>query len=286
MKRFTDAGRLSLAAQNWMGALVIALMLPDVCGSMEEPGRKSEKRSKRWWRENVEPLLGNASRLPMIDAAEYWSLRNRLIHAGASEISELDTNRLKRFVFMSGDGVPNGEIHDVTINGERVPDITSLSVHEFCALVFQAADAWDQKSATDTTVQANKGNLLNVSSLQELHGGAFRLASGRIPPHPSFAWTARYTKPGVGAGTQPEGALEKDYDLPALEDVIDVTFKVMKSKPEVAEAYVVELAPATVKIRVRLNHADSISQTHDITPFHSVDYTMNKAQRGDPRLVR
>jgi hypothetical protein len=38
MKRFTDAGRSSLKEGNNYAALSLALMLPDICASLEDPG--------------------------------------------------------------------------------------------------------------------------------------------------------------------------------------------------------------------------------------------------------
>jgi hypothetical protein len=48
MKRFTDAGRRAIADKNDYAALSLALMIPDICGSLEDPGPgKSQERYER-----------------------------------------------------------------------------------------------------------------------------------------------------------------------------------------------------------------------------------------------
>ena len=44
MKRFTDAGRQALRDKNFYAALSSALIIPDVCGSLENPGAGRIKR--------------------------------------------------------------------------------------------------------------------------------------------------------------------------------------------------------------------------------------------------
>lgn len=50
MKRFTDAGRKSIKDDNLYSALSLALMMPDICGSLENPGpNKSRARYIAWY---------------------------------------------------------------------------------------------------------------------------------------------------------------------------------------------------------------------------------------------
>ncbi len=51
MKRFTNAGRKSIAEDNLYAALTLALIIPDICGSLEDPGPgKSQKRYEAWFK--------------------------------------------------------------------------------------------------------------------------------------------------------------------------------------------------------------------------------------------
>src|SRR4051794_25550944 len=55
MKRFTDSGRKALDNGNQYIALTLALTLPDICGSIESPGTKSQKRYEAWFKTWLEP---------------------------------------------------------------------------------------------------------------------------------------------------------------------------------------------------------------------------------------
>jgi hypothetical protein len=94
MKRFTDAGRSCLESGNLYGALSLALMLPDICASLEDPGPgKSKLRYERWCKKWIEPLHmhqaanGNPSE-PFLPASDCYQLRCSLIHSGAGDVAE------------------------------------------------------------------------------------------------------------------------------------------------------------------------------------------------------
>ena len=50
MQNLAGAVRLSLATRNWHAAVFIALAIPDICGSIETPGKSnSGARYKAWF---------------------------------------------------------------------------------------------------------------------------------------------------------------------------------------------------------------------------------------------
>jgi hypothetical protein len=50
MKHFVDAARKALHDRNWYAALAIALILPDICGRIENPNQKSMARFINWFK--------------------------------------------------------------------------------------------------------------------------------------------------------------------------------------------------------------------------------------------
>src|ERR1035437_5070238 len=95
MKRFTDAGRRALKDGNNYAALCLALMLPDICASLEDPGpNKSQARYVRWFRKWVEPKYTSVTsdRRVWISAEDCYQLRCSLIHSGSVDI---DPNKRK-----------------------------------------------------------------------------------------------------------------------------------------------------------------------------------------------
>ena len=54
MKQYTTAIRSALDQKNWLAALTLALMMPDVCGGLETPGStNSKQRSVRWFDQHM-----------------------------------------------------------------------------------------------------------------------------------------------------------------------------------------------------------------------------------------
>jgi len=49
MKTFIGSIRLSVANENWYGALIISLILPDICGKIEFPNKSTGKRYSEWF---------------------------------------------------------------------------------------------------------------------------------------------------------------------------------------------------------------------------------------------
>src|SRR5215831_12861852 len=98
MKRFTDAGRQAIAAKNNYAALSLALMIPDICGSLEDPGPgKSQRRYERWFKQWAEPKFVNLS------AEECYQLRCSMIHSGSAEIQILRVSKFSEWIYQAAD---------------------------------------------------------------------------------------------------------------------------------------------------------------------------------------
>jgi hypothetical protein len=159
MKRFTDAGREALAQNNLYAALTLALMLPDICGSLEDPGPgKAHKRYTKWFDDwGPEDLNGYVS------AEDCFQLRCSLIHSGSAEIEETKRNGIDKFEFLSA---PNAahlvRMSGNTMNGVPQPSVVVLNTRSFCESFYKAADNWDASKAEDPAMKKAKDSLLIV----------------------------------------------------------------------------------------------------------------------------
>ena len=165
MKRFTDAGRMAIAAQNHYAALSLALMIPDICGSLEDPGTgKSQKRYERWFSKWAEPKF-TISGKPYLSSSECFQLRCSLIHSGSTEIAANKGVVLQRIEFFD-DSAPAHLVRfeGNTINGVKQPNILVLVASKFSETMYQAADEWDAASANEPSIQAEKTKLTVIHS--------------------------------------------------------------------------------------------------------------------------
>jgi hypothetical protein len=172
MKRFTDSGRLAIKQENLYAALSLALMIPDICGSLEDPGPgKSRVRYQRWWKQWIEPKYTTQNPDPLTGQLHVWitdqqvyQLRCSLIHSGSDEIEEERRTGVDRFFFFDQTR-PNSiqKFAHCKFNGIDA-NIICLSGADFCEKTFEGAEAWDVSVAKNATVQAEKEKLLFIHS--------------------------------------------------------------------------------------------------------------------------
>lgn len=170
MKRFTDAGRKAIKDDNLYAALSLALMMPDICGSLENPGPgRSKRRFYDWYEKWAQPKftsprrLGSPSRV-FITADDCYQLRCSLIHSGSAEIEPGKNSALDRFEFCDKSvGAHLTRLDDCTINGVRT-NLVQLKVDRFSESMYEAADEWDKSVTLNTSVQSEKARLLVIHS--------------------------------------------------------------------------------------------------------------------------
>ena len=162
MRRFTDAGRQALSTDNWYAALSLALTIPDICGSLEDPGpNKSGPRYDRWctkWLVSRYTMFASSDAPQvLLSGKDHFALRCSLIHSGSTEIEPRRGVDVTRVLFA-----------DRTIQSDVVRDgtVLFLRVDAFCENVFDAAERWDDAMKGDENVQREKAKLLSLESVK------------------------------------------------------------------------------------------------------------------------
>jgi hypothetical protein len=163
MKRFTDAGRRAVKEGNLYAALSLALTIPDICGSLVDPGAgKSKQRYLDWYTKWVLPKFTleigpSREKKVFISADDCYQLRCSLIHSGTAEIEPGGKSILDRFVFFDESA---GSHLNYTRDGAA--NFLQLKAPDFANAVFDAADEWDTKVSNDAAIQAEKAKLLTI----------------------------------------------------------------------------------------------------------------------------
>lgn len=176
MKRFTDAGRRAVADQNWYAALSMALLMPEICGSLEDPGTgKSRERYLRWSKQWLEPEFTVDRRdgtepTVFLSAEDFYQARCSIIHTGTAEIEPSRRAGLDRFEFFTDGGHMN-LAQGNTFDGIAQPNFLQLRVDMFAETVFRATDAWDRSVAENEQIQAEKAKLLVIHEPGTVIGG-------------------------------------------------------------------------------------------------------------------
>ena len=155
MDTLTSAIRRSIEQQNWHAALALALVLPDICGKLQEPDAKSKDRYISWFDANLATInksVMQGQEFVFMSAMDCYFLRCAYLHAGGEDVSEerlRDT--LNHFYFTTANQ------HRI-----RVDDTLTLNVGRFCEEMCQAVDKWWRVHSSDQMILKRQALLLQI----------------------------------------------------------------------------------------------------------------------------
>lgn len=162
MKRFTDAGRQAIADDNFFAGLSLALIIPEICGSLEDPGpNKSKCRYERWFRKWAEPKFSGPIGV-IVSAEDCYQLRCSLFHSGTTEIAPEKVTLIERFVFFDKTDAHLTTVIGNVVGGVRQKNFVQLSADKFSETMYSCAEEWDASVACDKAIQAGKDMLLKI----------------------------------------------------------------------------------------------------------------------------
>jgi hypothetical protein len=159
MRRFTEGGRLAINSHNWYAALSLALMIPDICGSLEEPSTSNVgKRYRKWcdsWLVTQYKIVNGGRETILLSAQDCYQLRCSLIHSGSDIINPRKRDTIERVKFVD----PTNGSHLAKMDG-----VLHLRADRFSEEMYAAAEKWDDSKLEDEEVQSEKERLLTIYS--------------------------------------------------------------------------------------------------------------------------
>lgn len=156
----------ALESENYFGALFMALTIPDICASIDNPNEKGlGVRYKKWFQDNLKGKYYPDSMLELFEnnkpelaqqLQDYereklkaqpvgniaftdtmcWKLRCSVLHAGSTDAGSYSFH------------LTNGDSHQNVING-----VLQISVVRFCQDICSAFDLWCEKNKSDEDIQ-------------------------------------------------------------------------------------------------------------------------------------
>lgn len=168
MKRFTESGRAAIANKNHYAALSVALTLPDICASLEDPGpSKTHSRYVAWFKKWAAKHFGE-----YLSAEDCFQLRCSLIHSGSADIEETKRAGVDKFEFLADDNAPHLIVQRGNkIDGVLQPSVTILNTKLFCEAIYESAEAWDASIIDNAKMQEAKKSLIVIKD----HGAVLQL---------------------------------------------------------------------------------------------------------------
>ena len=157
MKHLTDALRDNVTKENWYGALMIALTLPDICRRLEDPSKNSKAGYIAWyetWLSSKYTSLLGPEKVPhqFLNGSDLYALRCAYLHQGEfSTTDQVAKDALHGFTFVVP---PKGwTIHCNQIEQSGEVKL-QLQVDIFCEDIASAVDAWAESVKDEPLIQA------------------------------------------------------------------------------------------------------------------------------------
>ena len=145
----------SLKNKNWYSALVLSLILPDICAKLEGSNKSSSERYPEWFNTYLGKKYNG-----FLSGNDCYALRCAFLHEGSSNIEKQRAKGvLDHFVFVSNGShcnrFNNFFFGDPKYDGKN---FLQLSVNNFCQDMIEATKQW----LGDPTVTKNLSEMLEI----------------------------------------------------------------------------------------------------------------------------
>jgi len=162
MKNLINALKRCIHDRNCYGAINIALTLPDICGSIDSPGKNNSKeRSVAWFDRYVGHaymIEVNGVKCVFMTGGDCYALRCTALHQGTFDVSdEKARDVVDRFILHHSESV---RFHNVRQDKKLVIDLTT-----FCLDIAAGVDVWEAEVMRD----ADDRRRSLIASLLPLH---------------------------------------------------------------------------------------------------------------------
>lgn len=158
MNEFIEAIDRSAGADNWYGALFVALSLPDICGKIEQPGENSSQlRYASWFDKYIRPKYTYREQV-FLGGNDCYALRCAYLHEGSDSISQQRAKEVvEKFHFIVA---PTGQVIHCNMMNKKL----QLQVDIFCEDIKKGVLAWLRDIQTDAEVGSDKESAENSVS--------------------------------------------------------------------------------------------------------------------------
>ncbi|UUD37257.1 Uncharacterised protein [Mycoplasmopsis californica] len=150
-----DEVNSSLNSENYISALIVALVIPDVCGKILYPSASTTERYKKWFDKYIgdyeqSPLAKKDSKwnLPYMDGYACYKLRCAMLHEGAEDISK--DIKIDKFKLLIGkDALCECSSKTQTCDETEVTE-WYVNVENLCNKIVWSAEAFLKKENIDS----------------------------------------------------------------------------------------------------------------------------------------
>jgi hypothetical protein len=149
MQHLVDATKKAMLDKNWYAALTLALSMPDMCGRLENPEKKSQDRFESWFNkyalDSFQFKLGDEI-YAFLNASDCYALRCAYLHQGEFGIEDQRARKALDLIMFRAPS------EDDFLHMASNDSILNLKVDMFCKTICDGVEAWLANIHSDTTV--------------------------------------------------------------------------------------------------------------------------------------
>lgn len=178
MEHLVRGVRDAVQKQCWYAATALALMLPDACGAVEQPGSgKSKERYIRWADRWTPRYFSDAAGKVFLSGSDLFTFRCAFLHEGdfitnangpeAADDAAAMFEVLNRVTLSAGD-IRLMPARSMTDNGSERKTSYDRDVAEFCESICAATEAWLAQARTDPDLAGRIERLAQTARITQI----------------------------------------------------------------------------------------------------------------------
>ncbi len=148
MKDIIAALRQSLKDENYVASLALCLLLPDICGKMENKSG-SKARYIEWFQKYLSSKYDG-----FLSGLDCYALRCAVLHEASDDIEDKDRDVLQQFYFVTK-GPHRNLFSNCTFGSPKYDskEMLQLSVYDLCQDFMNAFQQWMDDVKLDPEIQ-------------------------------------------------------------------------------------------------------------------------------------
>lgn len=154
LEQFLSDIKNSLINRNWYSALSLALTIPDICSSVENPDVRGKSRYIRW----IEDNLHKIDLYKFIPASDVYALRCSFLHNGTNDISEQKAQQViesYKFVYPA---------EQLQMHLNKAGNVMQLDVAIFSLDMTLAAEQWIDLNKDNTQMNKEATKIMTIEN--------------------------------------------------------------------------------------------------------------------------
>jgi len=165
MNKLINSLEVSIKAENWYSALIIALTLPDIAGKIEYPIATSGQRYANWFDKyvghNYKAQIGSdKTEHTFLSGNDCYALRCSYLHEGITDITTQRAREiLDDFIFVA----PS---KGLVIHCNQMNNKLQLQVDIFCNHIIEGLTKWLADISGDKTKQDALRKLIDIHQIK------------------------------------------------------------------------------------------------------------------------